>query len=599
MLGTSKIDPKERALTRLLDSGNVLLEVLNHKMNTLDRQKERSVFDEALKEDLAFVTAKTHEEVKKTDKTTKDLQKDLITLLVTVASVVLDKDLTIESQLRVAAQKQFVGYLLHAVMIHKVGTPQFKEVAGAFGEPTALTGFAAKTMVKKMVIRKILGIGENSVLGSVLDQLADDIHEEYDFFLKLSARKPKVPLEIREAVAKVYVPNDNWLAMNNLPPQLASSEETSQFLLYGFWSGSTGDTESVVAPGMAASSVASSDAEESRAKILGRFLVNTGTGDWNITRLQIAKLLAERDPGSSVWNETKAAIEEELGPMRHFMVLPDQPDSFPYQSSDVSDLATALVSITGRNDVVSSNVVAAESETGGPESSSPALAELEVLEVSDAFTVENFLMNKTIWQLLHSNSKDAAKNGDKIENALAGGYVGPPTTSTQKAGAGLVHVHENFLITKFLGNGGHGAVFEARHKDFLNICLAIKFQCLDKSNLAKFMVRELHLPTKLDKKFAVEMYGWYLLPSGKNKVVMAILMEIGDETLENFRDKQEEMARNGSRQDRIDLLKTNLPTLRDLIEGLEHMNSCGVSHRDFKTESKCYVAGIFCISPFS
>jgi hypothetical protein len=273
--------------------------------------------------------------------------------------------------------------------------------------------------------------------------------------------------------------------------------------------------------------------------------------------------------------------------------------SYRKASKSGSDFMAAWVSIRGRNDVVSSNVVAAESETGGPESSSPALAELEVLEASDAFTVENFFMNKIIWQLLHSNSKDAAKNGDKIENALAGGYVGLPTTSTQKAGAGLVHVHEDFLITKVLGHGGHGAVFEARHKDFLNIRLAIKFQCLDKSNLAKFMVRELHLPTKLDKKFAVEMYGWYLLPSGKNKVVMAILMEIGDETLENFRDKQVEMAKNGSRQDRIDLLKTNLPILCDLMEVLEHMNSCGVSHRDFKTESKCSVAGRLCISPFS
>jgi hypothetical protein len=595
--GTNESDPNDPVLSRMFkqtknEDRTMLLQVVNAKKEALRHHGSHSRAEKNLLKDLDVATSEAKPDLNVSVKTsqkpvTTQRQDILIRILVAVTTALLDKELAVNPEKRFAAQQQCVAFIVQAIFLDKTAEKAFtdavKAVDGKIDGLKDMCKTAAKNAAKKLLICKIFSVEENSEDGAVFCDLIDAYDAQNSFFNELKERDNGIPTDFRGDLEKLFLPSEGRLCDETSPS--ASSKETVRFLLQP-------DASETVssATAAAASSVARFDSEDFPAETIERFL----TKDWNNmeTRFQIAQLAAQHYQDSSIFDATRAAILEEIDPsVRNYVTLPGL-GSFP-PSSDLAGVLAALASITitGRNDgIVPSHLAAVEVEAGGS-GSSPTVAEVEVPHAGDVFILENFLRNRKLWNLLDAlpETCPGAENEElKVALAMAKDYPSFPETTIQKAGAGLLHIHDDFRITKLLGAGGHGVVFEAHHKDSPKIRLAIKFLFLAKPQLPNVMSRELLIQASLDTKFVVATYGWYMLVERKGKIAIAILMELGDETLEEFREKQVQTVEHGSSEDQVELLKINLPIFVGLVEGLVHMHSLGVVHRDFKTESKCF-----------
>ena len=159
-------------------------------------------------------------------------------------------------------------------------------------------------------------------------------------------------------------------------------------------------------------------------------------------------------------------------------------------------------------------------------------------------------------------------------------------TEAELANAGMLFNGNDFHIGKQLGKGSYGAVYEACHKKYYYPC-AMKVQLF---TFYKFQLRfwaEIIAPTLLTTEYFMVPLAWFALQPkkapNKDKVEIVILMQRADESLEDFRLRQADEV-NGADEQRIALLKKNLPIWRRIFEALEEMHKKNILHRDLKPQ---------------
>ena len=520
LLGTTKPDQKEKVLTHLFAETNggkqtVLLRLLQKKKAALGRQEDLSPADTKLREVLTWVTAAAKidcQDNQKRQDMIAELQGVLILLLVAVVKVLLDNQLPTEPGELLAAQKEFVAYLMQAVLRDEKSKDAYKAVVleddlelseeeqDHYETVQGVDEF--KTAVKQLLVRKILGVG------AIFDGLVVEFDTENRFKrLKLDS---SVHEKIRNSATIHFVPNENWL----FTPTGASSQPASlnvclKFLVYGVKPSSvvptppaaisatataapnnatalapttataSGNAMAVAHPITSAVDSGSLIDEEFLLELLKSLIVDSSIGN----QLRVAALVQQRFPNHGIW----ALIEKQCGP--DFSLERRQDHA---QSGSVSPFMSAAT-LSGASSAHSSGESNASAYNVADD------GDTEMPEKGDVFVLKNFLKNKVLWQLLQlSDPKDRSK---ALAEALLGGFEGTPQTTLEKAAAGLLCTEQDFHIVKFLGKGSVAAVFEAIHKLHLNIRLALKMQVVRKDQFAKSFLRQFMLQFSLHEKY--------------------------------------------------------------------------------------------------
>src|SRR5690242_3369100 len=108
----------------------------------------------------------------------------------------------------------------------------------------------------------------------------------------------------------------------------------------------------------------------------------------------------------------------------------------------------------------------------------------------------------------------------------SGRYSMTQAQSTQAFGVGSV-VAETYQVTRLLGRGGMGAVWEASHLRLPGKRVAIKLLhadvASDQESLARFR-REAEIATRLDHPNIVEVHDFNMLPGGQPYLVLELLV---------------------------------------------------------------------------
>jgi len=169
-----------------------------------------------------------------------------------------------------------------------------------------------------------------------------------------------------------------------------------------------------------------------------------------------------------------------------------------------------------------------------------------------------------------------------------------PKTTAGKLGAGLACTDDSsFAFADFLGQGSYAAVFESRHTAHPSIRTAVKAQVVTKSQTWKHFVRPLTIQTRLDKKYAVQIFSWRIvgydvleenLKKLPSSLTFLLTMELGSKSLEDYRNEQlnaepKAKTKKEYRATYDQRVKVYLPIVLYLLEALSHCLAKKVIHR--------------------
>jgi hypothetical protein len=571
IVGDDKAAEKENVLLHLIrESGKALpLLLLKKKTELCGQQNMRSTKDNQLLEVLKWVCAPTKVSCPKNGSyKPKNLYlQDMIISLVDAVMAVLASHAPPEE--RLAAQKQFACYLLRAVLRDDGALPDYlsviKKIEGIEGETGTddsdddrddQTNFevrTAKSDCKKILMRKLFG----DELGAGFDYLVDS----FDYQGAFAEQLKKVELTIKGVAMKMLLPNKKFLEATWKRPKGAHTDILDE-------EARVTSTESL--GGGARVREREPPYRQCMSKFFSEILVEAAQGG----DLQ------------SFLDSVNGAIGPTIGQKLRLVALDPQSDLQSETSSP--SMVPFLVPDDGTTTVDGANV----------------------------FTLENVLKNPVVWQLLQLLTKEELDDAWKVlSNAMDSECSGVAPSDTASfepdsdgAGAGMLWTEDDFHIVRFLGKGSFAAVFEALIKRPSEQApekegrVALKLQTMNKKSFAKLFMRQLLVQSSLGSDFVVPIFGWFVvgqselvekLPKLPNKITVAIVMELGDCTLEDVRvsqlkDKKRKKLGVWYKQ----MLKTKLAISKALLEGLNHCHGLDMLHRDVKTESKCILVCI-------
>jgi len=451
------------------------------------------------------------------------------------------------------ATREFVAYLMLAIFPYEVGVNVYKRVADCIIPHAELNEKLdlgmQKTVIKQLLVGYLLGFHDESL---------DNIILTFDKIdgCKDKAEKYNLPSDLIKAAMRYYDPTIQ------VPDRRV--DQSASFARF-FKQQST------------ASSSVSSELQCLEAQF------------WKVAALANS----DRRFPDMVLIETLFPGTYHMSTILGFTATPDQLNASAAQAhASLRNCATAILDKRSE-----------EAAGAGAGAVTPYFDELQT-KSRGFLCFGNLLRNGP----LRNSMKECVAMMDCADKKAFDEYteVEGPTDPLEKAiwlaGAGQMVSKEDYVLVKHLGVGGSAIVFEGRWKDEPDLAFAAKLLYVEHSKVYKELIRPLDIESRLDSdNYAVKTYGYSIVEELKHGYVVILFMELGDETLEDIRDAQEEWLKfvkvtgNPTKRKKIkeenngkckNLLVANIPYLHDLLKALVHAQERGVFHRDVKTESK-------------
>ncbi len=164
----------------------------------------------------------------------------------------------------------------------------------------------------------------------------------------------------------------------------------------------------------------------------------------------------------------------------------------------------------------------------------------------------------------------------------AKGYVTTAPVKAMRPQVGQL-INNKYRLTKLLGDGGMGSVFEAQH-EMLGNAVALKFlhpELARRQGLVQRFLQEARVSAKIDSKHVVKVTDVEQTPTGLPFMVMEFLKGKSLQAL------YEDNYRAGRRLAYEEALKYGI----QILDGLEAAHDEGVVHRDLKPDNVMIVQG--------
>jgi serine/threonine protein kinase len=161
-------------------------------------------------------------------------------------------------------------------------------------------------------------------------------------------------------------------------------------------------------------------------------------------------------------------------------------------------------------------------------------------------------------------------------------YVTTPPVKTMRPQVGQL-INNKYRLTRLLGDGGMGSVFEAQH-EVLGKAVALKFlhpELARRQGLVQRFLQEARVSAKIDSRHVVKVTDVEQTPTGLPFMVMELLKGKSLQAL------YEDNYRDGKRLAYEDALKYS----SQMLDGLEAAHDEGVVHRDLKPDNVMIVEG--------
>lgn len=535
-------------------------------------------------------------------KKVESLRETLISLAEAVTLILtFDPPPGVSPDVLLAAQKQFVGYLLQAVFRNDCKLSDYENVidqlVGSLEDDddyqTKLDANGKKAEFKKQLVRKIFG----DELGAQFDDVILAYYQQYKFIEGLV----KFDAETKKAILSRFFPSEKWVYAHrdNLPP-LAS--------LYKLVMKLEGSSDMDSLDGSSITGASTTSASLASAADDGKGLSNTDPHCHCVLKVFTDILTSMNRSGNLQWllDSSNRIVSPDIGGQLCLVAHDSQsvPSSVPHLGNFVPDDSTTTAE-----------------------------------DLPNVYTLDNILKNRVVFELLQLLTEDELKEAwETLPDALREPFDHDCSGSdSQNAGAGLARTENDFNYVGFLGSGSYATVLKALLDPKSNQGLrtqseitkdreseemfpvAVKLQTMTKKRFAKLFLRQLLVQSALRSKYVVFMLGWFIvryqeivdeLDNGgvlPNKITVGLVMELGDSTLEHFRLEQldekkiyqqklnkslkksegkKELYNDGMLHWYKKMLETNLAIVKKVLEGLMYCHSLGMLHRDVKTESK-------------